>query len=73
MSNSEPQWILALREYAKTLPEANSEAILESDRNSIGIVKNSETGIWEFPTRKKFLRINWENSKFLLEGGKINY
>lgn len=52
--SEEPDWIIALREYAKNLPEANSEAILESDRNSIGIVKNPETGTWEFPTWKKF-------------------
>ena len=54
MSQEEPEWLITLREYAKTLPEANSEAILESDRNSVGIVKNPETGSWEFPTRKKF-------------------
>lgn len=42
MEKKDPEWILKLKEYAKTLPSANLEAILESDRNSIGIVKNPE-------------------------------
>lgn len=54
MEKKDPEWILKLKEYAKTLSTANLENILESDRNSIGIVKNPETGKYEFPTRKKF-------------------
>lgn len=59
-----PQWILRLKEYSKNLPEANSEAILESDRNSgryAGIFRNPETG-----TREK-ISISPDS------GGKINY
>lgn len=34
----QPDWILKLKEYSMHLPPANLENILESDRNSIGII-----------------------------------
>ena len=33
-----------LNEYSKTLPSANLEDILESDRNSVGLYQNPEIG-----------------------------